>query len=94
MQLRRCELRIADGFILREIADTWVVIPTGSKLVEFNGIINLSESGALLWNTLKDGACEDELVSLITREYQISEKEALDDVQQFVSELKQKGLLV
>lgn len=87
-------MRIVDGFMLREIASTWVVIPTGPKLVEFNGIVNLSESGALLWRKLESGANKNGLVSLLLEEYQISESEARGDVEAFLSEMKANGLIV
>jgi len=87
-------LRIADGFILREIAESWVVIPTGSNLVEFNGIISLSESGALLWRKLESGATEDDLFVLLADEYDISELDAHGDVKEFLSEMKAKGLII
>jgi hypothetical protein len=87
-------LRIAKGFILRKIVDTWVVIPTGSKLVEFNGILNLNESGALLWQKLESGAQKDELVSVLVDEYLISASDAQTDVEMFLAEMKTKGLIL
>lgn len=38
---------IKNWFMLREIAGQSVVVPIGSEVVEFNGIMTLSESGAL-----------------------------------------------
>ena len=86
-------MQIANGFILREIADTWVVIPVGSRLVEFNGIINLSESGALLWRKLEHNVTEDDLVASLLIEYQISESNARQDVAEFLDAMNAKGLL-
>ena len=79
--------------MLREIAETWVVIPVGSKLVEFNGIINLSESGALLWRKLEHNATEDDLVSTLLLEYQISESNARRDVADFLDILNANRLI-
>lgn len=87
-------MRVAKGFLLREIAGTWVVIPVGAKLVEFNGIINLSESGALLWRKLEHDTSVDDLIASLLDEYQISESSARSDVVNFLDAMNAKGLIV
>lgn len=86
-------MKIKDGFMLREIADTWVVIPIGERVVEFNAIISLSESGADLWKILKDDADETELVKALMSEYIVDEATASKDVKEFIQEMSNKGLL-
>ncbi len=85
-------MKIKDGFMLREIAGTWVVVPIGQRVVEFNGLMTLSESGALLWKKLEDGAEVDKLVEAIVGEYEIDETTANSDVNEFVCEIDKKGL--
>ena len=79
--------------MLKEVAGQWVVVPLGDMVVEFNGIMTLSESGAILWKILKSGAQEEELVEAITKEYDIDEETAESDVKEFIDDLKQKGLI-
>jgi len=86
-------MKIKDGFMLREIAGSWVVIPLGQRVVDFNGIISLNESSVLLWNKLEKGATIDELVQAIIFEYDIDEKTARADAEEFVNQIKEKGLL-
>lgn len=86
-------MKIKDGFMLREIVDTWVVIPIGERVVEFNAIISLSESGANLWEILKYGADETELVKALMSEYIVDEATASKDVKEFIQEMSNKGLL-
>lgn len=85
-------MKIKDGFMLREIAGTWVVVPIGQRVVEFNGLMTLSESGALLWQKLESGAEVDELVKVIIGEYEVDEATANADVNEFVCEIDKKGL--
>lgn len=87
-------MKIKDGFMLREIAGTWVVVPIGKSVVEFNGLMTLSESGALLWKRLECGAELDELVEAILHEYEIDEATARSDVDDFISEINRKGLFI
>ncbi|WP_160676067.1 PqqD family protein [Clostridium sp. C8-1-8] len=87
-------MKIKEGFMLREIVDTWVVVPLGERVVEFNGIMTLSESGALLWKEIEKGKDIESLVAAITSEYEIDEATALKDTLEFISKVKRHGLLV
>lgn len=85
-------MKIKSGFMLREIAGQWVIVPLGARVVEFNGIMTLSESGALLWKRLEQGASEDELVSAIRAEYDVDEELARRDVSRFTQKIINKNL--
>ncbi len=87
-------MKTKDNLILREIAGSWIIVPVGEMVVEFNGLMNLSESGAFLWKKLIDGAEMNELVAALLSEYDIGEETAKNDVQEFISQLQTKGLLL
>ncbi|EGW38460.1 coenzyme PQQ synthesis protein D [Desulfosporosinus sp. OT] len=93
MKLEARSLKIRDGFMLREIAGQWVVVPLGEKVVEFNGIMTLSQSGALLWQVLEKNASEEDLVEVILKEYTIDKETAETDVREFVSIIREKNLI-
>lgn len=86
-------MKIKDGFMLREIVDTWVVVPLGERVVEFNGIMTLSETGALLWKGIEEGKNADSLVDSIITEYDIDKETALADTLEFISTIEKNGLL-
>lgn len=86
-------LKIKGGFMLREVAEQWVVIPLGERVVEFNGIMTLSESGAILWKEMEKSVLEEDLVSVLLKEYSVDEEVAKADILEFVTALRQKGLL-
>ena len=48
-------MKIKEGFILRQVAGTWVVLATGADTIDFNGMIKLNDTGAMLWNLLAEG---------------------------------------
>lgn len=87
-------MKIKDGFMLREVAGQWVVIPLGERVVEFNGIMALSESGAFLWSELEKEAEEEGLVKAILKEYDIDEETANVDVCEFIAKLNEMKLIV
>ncbi len=86
-------MKVKSGFMLREIAKQWVVVPLGARVVEFNGIMTLSESGAILWRLMESDANTQQLVSALLEEYDIDEATAKNDVIRFLDTLHQKNLL-
>ena len=74
-------------FILREIADEYILIPTGSTTEEFNGIINLTESAAFIWNHIEEANTFEELIHMITSEYDIDKETATQDAYQFINHM-------
>lgn len=86
-------MKIKDGFMLRQIAGSWVVVPLEQRVVEFNGLMTLNESGAMLWKLLETGAEVDDLVNAITNEYAIDENTARKDIKELLDNLTAKGLI-
>ncbi len=86
-------MKINEGFILREIADTYLVVAVGSAVKEFNGVITLNQTGAFLWKELEKGADEQSLVSALLQEYEVSEAQAKKDVVTFIEKLKGANLI-
>lgn len=87
-------MKIKDGFILREIAGSYVVVPVGHNMVDFSSMITTNETGAFLWNKLAQGADEDELCKALLGEYEgIDEAGARADIAEFVASLKENNIL-
>ena len=86
-------MKIKDGFILREVAGSYLVVAVGAAVKQFNGMINLNETGAFLWRILEKGATEEEAVAELLKEYDPDEETAKADVKAFVSKLTEAGLL-
>lgn len=84
---------IKNGFMLREIAGQSVVVPLGARVVEFNGIMTLSESGALLWRSLEKDATIEEMVDALLAEYEVDRETAARDVEDFVECMKSNSLI-
>ena len=85
-------MRIKEGFVLRQVADSYVVMNLGSE-ISFNGMLTLNESGALLWNAISEGADADGLVTALLNEYDVSDEIAKKDVAAFIEKIKGAGIL-
>lgn len=45
-------MKIKEGFILRNVAGSYVVVPIGEATLDFNGMMSLNETGAFLFGKL------------------------------------------
>lgn len=82
-------MKIKEGFVLRTVSDSNVVIPIGRATMDLNGIIKLNGTGVMLWNRLTAGdVSEEELVQLMVDTYHIDEVLAKRDVAVFLTQLR------
>ena len=87
-------MKIKEGFLLRKVSDTYVVVAVGAASQAFNGMITLNETGAFLWEALEKGCAEKkELTDKLLAEYDVDRALAEKDVQAFVTRLSEAKLL-
>ena len=86
-------MKLKENYVLRQVADTWVVLPVGIEIANFNGMLTLNASGVLLWNALEKGTSREELAALLTSEYVVSLDQAQKDVDEFLEKLQTVGCL-
>lgn len=86
-------MKLNENFVLRQVADTWVVLPLGAATVDFSGMLSLNETGALLWQALEQGGGREEMADALTKEYIVTREQALADVDEFLAKLKKVGCL-
>lgn len=86
-------MRVEKEFVLREIAGDYIIIPTGSTVLEFNGLITVNEVGVTLWKMLQKEVTMEQLVSGILEEYDVEEAVAREDIQEFLNTLEKGGIL-
>lgn len=86
-------MKLKDNFVLRQVAQTWVVLSLGQATLDFNGILTLNESGVLLWKALEQGCDRNALVDALTGEYNVSRETALADADAFLDSLAKAGCL-
>ncbi|MDD4211932.1 MAG: PqqD family protein [Bacilli bacterium] len=86
-------MKVKKGFMLREVAQNFVVVPVGKAAIDFNGIITLNDTGAFLWSQLLDDIEFAELKARLKKEYQVDDKTASIDIKNFLAELDQAKLI-
>lgn len=84
---------IRKGYILREVANKFIVVPVGEEAVNFNGLITLNKSGKFLFELLADEMTIESMTEKMMEKYEIDLKTAKSDVEEFVKKLKEKNII-
>lgn len=88
-------MKLKPGFMLRKVVDTWVVVPLGERLVDFNGILTLTETAAALWDRLAapGGADRAALLAAVLEAYEVDPETAARDLDEFLESLRTSELI-
>lgn len=81
-------MKIKEGYMLREVAGSFVVVPLGKASLDFNGMITLNEMGAFLWKQLEQGCTEEELLEAVLAEYEVTEERAKSGIEKFLDKVR------
>jgi hypothetical protein len=80
---------------IRDSDVSWV--ESGDEIVVLSLVdseyLNINEAGAKLWSALTRGASRSDLAALLQREYDLTIETAERDVDSFVTNLDQRGLV-
>ncbi len=85
-------MKIKEGFVLRQMAGTTVVIPSGDAL-DMDVMITLNDTGRFLWQHMEQETSVDGLTESVLKEYDIEESAARAYVEKFVARLKELDFL-
>lgn len=86
-------MKIKKGYKIKKVSDKYIVIPTLEESVNFSGIMTLNNSGKLLFEALQSKKSVEDLIKLLTDEYDIDTNTARKDINSFIEKLKTNNLL-
>lgn len=87
-------MRIKEGFVLRPIGDTYMVVGEGLAQIDFNKIISLNSTAAYLWNAVQGKEFEAaDVKDLLLAQYDVDEDTATRDAEALVDKWDKAGLL-
>lgn len=86
-------LKRNDDFLLRRVGEANILVPLRQKVVNLQGVITLNETGAFIWELLKEERTPDELAEALVEEFDVEFDQAKKDVEEFLKQLKELGAL-
>jgi hypothetical protein len=84
-------MKIKNGFVIRKVGGASVVVPVGQMSKEFHGMINLNETGEVLWKFFTSEHTVDEAVAELLKLYEAEEEIVRKDVETFVNTIVEQG---
>lgn len=86
-------MKTKQGFVLRNVAGSNIVVPTGKTCMDFNGMITMNDTAAFIWNCLQEDTTQEEIVVSILREYDVDEATAAACVRDVLDKLTEAGCI-
>ena len=87
-------MRIKEGFVLREVAGSYMVIATGEASKEFNGMIKLNQTGCDIWKGISEGLSKEAIAEKLSKNYDVSLEKAQQDVEKITAKMAEAGFFV
>ena len=85
-------MKIKNIYKLKKVVNQYLVIRVEDALV-LDNMITINEIGKDIFDFLKEEHSEDEVVSYILSNYEVTEEKAREDVHEFIEKLIQKGIV-
>jgi len=82
-----------DCFLMKKIADEYIVTPRGTEAINFNASVVFNESGAFLWDLLGEYTDEATLAKKLQEKYGIDAALAQKDTKAFLKKMDDNGLV-
>ena len=86
-------MKIKDGFILKDVAGSKIVIATGEQRMNFNGVITFNEVGAEVLNLLDGTNSVEDIVAKISSDYNAPVEIVKADIEKLIEKMKKHNLI-
>ena len=70
--------------VTRKTGSEYVLVPIANNIADMNSVFTLNETGAFIWELIDGKRNVDELISELTKEYDIDAESAEADVMDFI----------
>lgn len=87
-------MKLKYNFVTNKVADNIVAVAVGEAVSEFNGFIKMNETGAEIFELLKEETTLEAVIGEMCDRYPEEAKEEMEKtVKGFVDELKKSGVV-
>jgi hypothetical protein len=81
------------AIVSREVAGETIVVPICKAVGDLDSVYTFNAVGRNLWGLLEEGRTTEELANWVATHYAVETEQALADVQSYLAELQQIGLV-
>ena len=87
------DMKAKQGFVLRNVVDEFILMPTGDNIGKFNGTVLLNEVSAFVWEKLQNPISKADLLQAILDEYEVEKAVASADLDALLKTLKDYSVI-
>lgn len=87
------DMKIRSGFVLRNVVDEYMVMPTGENIEKYDGAVVMNAVSAFVFQQLENGISRDDLLTAIVNEFDVDEATAAADLDELLAQFGKMGLL-
>jgi hypothetical protein len=81
------------AIVSRDVAGETIVVPICRGVGDLDSVYTFNPVGRNLWRLLENGQSAEELANWVATHYEVDAKQAFADVQSYLSELQELGLV-
>lgn len=86
-------MKVNENVIHRNVAGEDMLVPVGEAAGEMNGLYVLTSTGGEIWDMLAEGKTVDEIVTIMSEDYDEDPKMIREDVLEVIAKLKALNLV-
>src|SRR5271170_5440276 len=81
------------AIVSRDVAGETIVVPICRGVGDLDSVYTFNAIGRSLWRRLESVQTTEELANWVSKHYEVDAKQALEDVQCYLAELQEVGLV-
>ena len=89
----KMKYKTKDCFLMKQIADEYIVVPRGTEAISYNASVVFNEAGAFLWDKMQEFTDEETLAAALVEHYNIDAELAANDIKAFIEKMDANGLI-
>jgi len=75
------------NIVTRKTGNEYVLVPIANNIADMNSVFTLNETGAFIWELIDGKRNVEDIIKVLTTEYDIDKETAISDVVSFVSDM-------
>ncbi len=89
----RPEMKVKDGFTLRNVIGENILMPTGDNIGKFDGTVIFNDVSAFVWEKMQTPVSREDLLGAILGEFEVDKETAEKDLDALIEKFSSLGLI-
>ena len=81
------------GYVMRKVADEYVLVPHGAKTEETKEVFTLSDTAAFIYEKISEVDTVEELIQEVSSAYQVEKALVENDVREVLKFMEKMGIV-